>query len=729
MSSFNQRLAQMPPDQRRSTLQDLPTHLAKALQAEKLHRLLTNFNFMEAKVSALRVQPLIEDYDLVLNPDLLTSEEKVKLNVDNLKLIQGALRLSAHILDEDKTQLAGQLLGRLMSFEAPEIKNILEQAKQWKAAPWLRLLTPTLTPPGEQLLRTLTGHTRPVTSVAVTSDGKRVISGSGDNTLKVWNLETGEELFTLRGHSLPITSVAVTPDGKLAISSSWGKNIIVWDLQARKELFTLIGHTCMVTAIAVTPDGKQVISGSLDKTLKIWDLEARKEVRTITLKVPNQVSLWKLISIIIQIPFLGKVVWLFFIFVRFSWVNALVVTPDGKQVRLALNTNLMILNLETGETVFLTKDDWDGVTTLTGIPESNLMIYGFWDGTIKVANLETGKEFAPLKLEFRSTWICGVAVTPDGKRLVSGSLDNTLKIWKLNKEKEIFNQAGHAAGVNALLIIPNGKQVISGSGDNTLKVWDWQTGEKTLTLNIKFFPIVIKALAVTPDGQQVIAGLSDKSIRVWNWQTGEEFFTLKDLASRVKTLAVTPDGKQVIASLSNKTIKAWNYQTGKEIFTLKCPVTSVKAIAITPDGKQMIYNSWDNTIKVWDLEQRKELFSLIGHTKKIESVMVTSDGKWVISASRDKTIKVWDLKKRTELVTLTGHTKKVTDVAVTPDGKWVISSSWDNTFKVWDLCREEIITSFTGESELSCCAVAPDGVTIIAGEKSGRVHFLRLEGM
>jgi len=704
----------------------LPYHLAMAGMSDDLYDLLTEFEFIDTKVTALGSQPLISDYDLVLQPDILTSEKGLKGNVDNLKLIQGAIRLSAHILDQDKTQLAGQLLGRLMSFEAPEIKKVLEQAKQWKTAPWLRPLTPTLTPPADQLLRTLTGHTRPVTSVAVTLDGKRVISGSADNTLKVWNLETGEELFTLRGHRLPITSVAVTPDGKLAISSSWGKTIKVWDLETRKELFTLIGHTCMVTAIAVTPDGKRVISGSLDKTLKVWDLEARKEVCTITLKVQNWIGLFKLISILLKIPFLGKVVLLFFTLVRFSWVNALVVTFDCKQVIFALNSNLMILNLETGETVFMTKGDTDGVTTLTATPESNLIIYGFWDGTIKVANLETGEEFSPLKLEFPSTWICGVAVTPDGKSLVSG-LDKTLKIWKLNKEKEIFNRAGHAGGVNAVAVIPNGKQVISSSGDSTLKVWNWQTGEEILTLNVKCFPILIKALAVTPDGKQVIVGLSDKTIRAWNLQTGEEVFTLKGLASRVKALVVTPDGKQVIAGLSDKTIKAWNWQTGEEILTLKGHAARVDALAVTSDGQQVISGSLDNTIKVWDLETRTELFTLTGHTKKIEAVAVTSDGKWIISASRDKTIKVWDLETRKELFTLIGHTEKVTSVAATSDGKWVISSSWDNTVKIWDLSSRGVIASFTGEGALSCCAVAPDRVTVVAGEVSGRVHFLRLE--
>jgi len=695
MSSLSKRLAQMPPDQRRSTLQDLPTHLAKALQAEKLHHLLTNFHFMEAKVSALGVQPLIEDYDLVLNPDLLTSEEGVKLNVDNLKLIQGALRLSAHVLEQDKTQLAGQLFGRLLSYEALEIKAVLEQAKQWKAAPWFRPITPCLTPPGEQLLRTLTGHTRPVTSVAVTPDGKQVISGSWDNTLKVWDLETGKELFPLRGHTRPVTSVAVTPDGKLAISGSW------------------------------------------DKTLRVWDLETRKELSIITLKVPNRMGLLKLICTLIKIPFLGKVVWLIFTFLRLGWVNALLVTPDGKQVILALggffclfrDSNLKVWNLEKGETVFPLKGHTDWVTMLAAIPNSKWVISDSWEKTLKVLNLEPGQELFSLKFTAYSTWVKAVAVTPDGNRMISGSWDKTLKIWNLKLEKEIFHRAGHAAGVNTVAVIPDGKRVISGSVDNTLKVWNLETGEEIVSLKVKCFPTRITAFAVTLNGQQVIAGLSDKTIRVWNWQTGEEVLTIKGFASNVKALAITPDSQQVIAGLSDKTIKAWNWQTGEEILTLKGHAARVDSLAITSDGQQVISGSWDNTIKVWDISKRKELFTLTGHTKRVNVVAVTSDGKWIISASKDKTLKVWDLEKRKEHLTLTGHTERVTAVAVTSDSKRVISSSWDTTLKVWDLSSGEVIASFTGERALECCAVAPDGVTIIAGEASGRVHFLQLEGV
>jgi hypothetical protein len=118
-----------------------------------LLRCLTDFDFIEAKVSALGVQALLEDYDLGIAFDPYQGgnlEEKA----ETLKLIQGAIRLSAHVVDKDETQLAEQLLGRLMSFNAPEIQALLAQSKQ-QQKPWLRPLTPSLMPPGTPLLRTL----------------------------------------------------------------------------------------------------------------------------------------------------------------------------------------------------------------------------------------------------------------------------------------------------------------------------------------------------------------------------------------------------------------------------------------------------------------------------------------------------------------------------------------------------------------------------------------------
>jgi hypothetical protein len=183
----------------------LAYHLVEARRKEELRGLLLDFDWLQAKLEATDVTALIADFDFLADDA-------------NLRLVQGAIRLAAHILAQDKTQLAGQLLGRLMTQEAPDIQTILEQAKEWRAAPWLCPLTPSLTPPGGPLIRTLQGHTSWVNAVAVTPDGRRAVSGSRDNTLKVWDLESGQELATLQGHTDGVKAVAVTPDGRRAVS-------------------------------------------------------------------------------------------------------------------------------------------------------------------------------------------------------------------------------------------------------------------------------------------------------------------------------------------------------------------------------------------------------------------------------------------------------------------------------------------------------------------------------
>src|SRR5919202_619678 len=280
-------------------LDRFPYNLVNSGNLAEYFQTLTDFKFLAKKINhpELGVQALIADYDLVDDPPqpplkrgenqppqpFLERGENISLNpekVKTLKRIQGALRLSAHVLAKDKTQLVEQLWGRMQGFDVPEIQQLLSQAKQSKTT-WLRPLSASLTPPGGRLLRTLSGHSDLVNAVAVTGDGTRAISGSSDNTLKVWNLETGEQLLTLNGHSDSVNAVAVTGDGTRAISGSSDNTLKVWNLETGEQLLTLNGHSSLVNAVAVTGDGTRVISGSSDKTLKVWNLETGEQLLTL----------------------------------------------------------------------------------------------------------------------------------------------------------------------------------------------------------------------------------------------------------------------------------------------------------------------------------------------------------------------------------------------------------------------------------------------------------------
>lgn len=267
-------LAELPPEEIELFLGPSLEWALDGSEVKQFCGLLTNFDFLEAKINHPKfgVQALIEDYDLIDDTELLTHPEYDAQTVNALKLIQGALRLSAHILNEDKMQLTTQLWGRLQCFEVSDIQAMLESAKQSKTT-WLRPLTHSFDRPDERLLCTFIGHRDEVTSVAITPDGKQVISGSSDKTLKIWDMKTGKKLFTLEGHTKPITAIAVTPNGKRVISASEDKTLKVWDLQTAKETFTLNGHEDSVNAIAITSNCKQVISASSDATLRIWNLE------------------------------------------------------------------------------------------------------------------------------------------------------------------------------------------------------------------------------------------------------------------------------------------------------------------------------------------------------------------------------------------------------------------------------------------------------------------------
>jgi WD40 repeat protein len=288
----------------------LPAHISVLTgRKEDLRKLLFDFKWMQAKLDATDVNSLISDYDYLSDDS-------------DLRLVQGAVRLSSNALARDSTQLAGQLLGRLQCFSKSDvnIQSMLEQACKWKGSPWLCPLESSLIPPGGPLVRTLEGHTGSVSAVAVTPDGRFAISASDDETLKVWDIEKGEIVHTLEGHTDRVNAVAVTQDGRFAVSASGDQTLKVWDIEKGEMVRTLEGHTDRVNAVAVTQDGRFAVSASDDGTLKMWDIEKGETVRTLEGHTGS--------------------------------VSAVAVTPDGRfAVSASDDRTLKVWDLQTGKVV------------------------------------------------------------------------------------------------------------------------------------------------------------------------------------------------------------------------------------------------------------------------------------------------------------------------------------------------------------------------------------------
>ena len=698
---------------------------------EALLGTLTDYRFLDAKLRGVSVQDLIEDYERAGAAEMGLEEDGAR----SLRLIGGTLRLSAHVLARDPDQLPSQLWGRLVGSEDAAIQSLLGSAKESMVSPWLRALTASLTPPGGPLLRTLTGHSKSVYAVAVTPDGRCAVSASEDQTLKLWDLESGAELRTLTGHGSGVTAVAVTADGRRAVSGSWEGTLKVWDLESGAELRTLAGHRYGVTRVSVTADGRRAVSGSWEGALKVWDLESGAELHTLT--------------------------------AHSEWLSAVAVAADGRRaVSASRDQTLKVWDLESGAELHTLTGHSDWATAVAVTADGRRAVSASRDQTLKVWDLESGAELRTLS--GHSGWVNAVAVTADGRRAVSASHDQTLKVWDLESGAELRTLTGDGAGGSALAVTADGHRAVSAYGQ-TLRVWDLASGAELRTrtahsgwttavavtadghravsasydMTLKVWDLAsgaelrtlaghsdwVLGVAVAADGRRAVSASSDQTLKVWDLESGAALRTLTGHGAGVRAVAVTADGRRAVSASLDKTLKVWDLESGAKLRTLTGHAGWFMAVAVTADGRRAVSASEDTTLKVWDLESGAKLRTLAEHRDWVVAVAVAPDGSRAVSASEDNTLKVWDLESGAELRTLTGHSAGVWAAVVTADGRRVVSGSVDQTLKVWDLERGLLLSTFSADAGLSACAVAPDGLTFIAGDAGGHVHFLRLENV
>ncbi|PSB51982.1 hypothetical protein C7B67_08875 [filamentous cyanobacterium Phorm 6] len=304
-----------------------------------------------------------------------------------------------------------------------------------------------------ECLNILNGYSGFVSSLAITPDGQRLVSSSlRDNPIKIWNLNTGELLSTLEAC---VYCVAITPDGQTLVSVGWDNTIKIWDLKTN-ELLHSLSCSNRVVLVAITPDGQKLIGVEDSNIIQIWDLKNQELLKNLGTYSLYSGHLYSCNS------------------------NSLVISPDQQRIIVGRKI-IKSYDLITGKLRTIIGCNLGWISALAITPNGELLISSYYK-EIKIWDL-TGKQYPDVRLTLKSSAevIQALILTPDGQRIVSAGrkkinddYESFIEIWDLNTGEKLHSIKEYSTTksyVYCLAITPDGKQIISGHGDGTIRIW------------------------------------------------------------------------------------------------------------------------------------------------------------------------------------------------------------------------------------------------------------------
>jgi WD40 repeat protein len=563
------------------------------------------------------------------------------------------------------------------------------------------------------------GHTHNVSAVAISADGHRALSGSGDATLRFWEVASRRCLGVFKGHTGAVVSVALLADGRLALSGSTDKTLRLWDTATARCVKVLTGHPCAVSSVALSADGRWALSGSdwlnMDSAVRLWDLAAGRCVRT----------------------FAGHK----------GGVTSVAFSADGRlAVSGSSDRTFRLWEVATGRCLRTLEGHTGNVVAVALSADGRLAASASHDKTLRLWKTDSG--LCVRTLQGHTGPVDAVALSADGHVALSGSRDKTLRLWDVENGRCLRRIAEPPEAAASVALSANGRWAVSAGPDHlVVRLWDlanrytdapalWDEalrlspGHPEATYNRSIF-LWRKGELTDKDVLDLVGLVKERPAMNWrkaflrglvHLERGDRQAWVQELEAAMQESGGCPEVRQVLEMAKGRKDEA-EWETAFE--------GDGSCVAISADERWAVTDGNDGKLNVWDVGQGRCVNSLEGHTGPINAVALSPDGRWALSASDDTTVRVWDLARGQCLHVLRGHKTGVTCVAISPDSRWALSAAGgdtqddsDTALRLWDLVSGLCVRTMTGHTKaVSSIAISPDGRSAVSGGWDGILYL------
>lgn len=406
------------------------------------------------------------------------------------------------------------------------------------------------------------------TTFAMSDDRSLIASLVDDDTVGVFDAESGERRFTLRMHTSNITCLDFSHDHQFLAVGTRGKTVHIWNIEKEAEISKGLGHFWTVTSVDFSPQGDRLLSAAWDCYSKIWELPIEANVR---ITHPHKKAIT---SIVFHEP-----------------SELMATTSRDKRVK--------IWNYRTRKKVksFVAHDN--GVFALSFNADGSQFATASADLTVKIWSLQQDEPLQTLRGHTED--VHALVFLPDGKRLLSGGRDNILRVWDIQSGKLLDELSGHTDHVHCLAIDAQERKIAS-SGHNSLKIWDADSLAEIVTFPRQTIQEDY-SLAFHPRKSILAAGSEIRSLKLWDLDSNNALHTLSGHTDEILSLAFSPNGRRLVSCSNDGSVKLWDVSNGMEVATLRGYPGAVNRVAFTPDGRSVLGGTRQGAMVEWRVQE------------------------------------------------------------------------------------------------------------------------------